>query len=217
MATCPACGGAGTLPDGHGGQITCSGCSGAREVYMPSKSSTTTRRTQSGSNSCFPGSTRILTPAGWTQICELAAGDLVLSPNILTGELRQNVILKRTKHQQTRLWRLGFVGGHEIYTTRGHTFRCGDGWKRASAISKGDVISFYQDVESGKVVADSNLSSILEPTYNIVVHGDFTFVAEGAFVHSFTFARVPRVLFYTFLAHVREFGELPCAQFGRSH
>lgn len=150
-------------------------------------------KSNNGSSTCFPSGTMILTPHGERDIAVLSPGDLVVSNE--NGVLRVQRVLDRPLHKGVRLWIVTFADGTTVRTTRAHSFLTATGWKRAEKLIAHDsVFVVRKGALSRESVFRSYASTEVEDVYNLIVENDYTFVADGAVVHSFSYARGLRSL-----------------------
>jgi hypothetical protein len=151
-----------------------------------------------GGNGCFPAGTSIATPDGTCDIAQLSKGDLVLAVDIRTGQIRKRKILKIAIHGANRIWVLRFSDGSAIRTTAVHSFLVKGSWKKASQIREGDTlaVSSPHGLSDITVVASEATESV-ETVYNLIVDGDFNFIADGILAHSFTYLRALKVAIWS--------------------
>ncbi len=151
-----------------------------------------------GNGGCFPKGTLVSTPSGKKDITTLRKGQLISGVNPLTGDIEPRKILKICSHAPCSIWELEFEGGKRIRTTSIHSFLISKGWERASRILPSDeilVIDTQGQIQKSFVVS-SNQTNVTENVYNLIVDDDFTFIADGAVVHSFTYFRNFRVAYW---------------------
>ena len=148
---------------------------------------------------CFPKGTKILTPSGDIDISFLKKGDIVLSICNKTFSIKPSKILKVNEFHQSLIWNIEFDDGAVIRTTASHSFKTVKGWQRASAITSEDKIFHIKPggVKSYRKVKSSCQSADSEKVFNIIVQDNFSFIAEGAVVHSFTYFRKTRTLIWS--------------------
>lgn len=133
-----------------------------------------TQRKCIGTN-CFTDDTLVKTESGLKRIDSIKTGDLVLSKNIITGEISYKPVVNVFKKETKEFVNL-IVGGKLIETTPGHLFRLANGeWRAASELKAGDKIldsaEGYKIVESvEKVVYDES-----RPIYNFTVEEFHTY------------------------------------------
>jgi hypothetical protein len=151
-----------------------------------------------GNGGCFPSGTLVSTPSGTRDITAIRSGELVSAVDTRTGIVISRQVLKVRRYSSRRIWNVTFEDGHQVRTTSVHSFRVGNDWKIASRIRPGDEIFTYssQGAIQRKVVARSQQTNEVEDVYNLIVDGEFTFVAAGALVHSFTHFRQVRMLLW---------------------
>ena len=198
MKTCPSCGGSGKgtpslVRDSSGWKNpvypACGSCGGSGLVV-------------DHGNTCFPGSTAILTPGGARRIDQIREGDLVLARNPRTGEIEAKVVLARHDHEIADIHVLALTGGSAIETTPNHSFRSNDRWVCADRLKAGDLLeTISADGSAAMVAVERPLAYIRrDAVYNLVVADHFSFVANGSVVHSFTRARSLQCLAWTICA-----------------
>ena len=151
-----------------------------------------------GGNGCFPAGTSIATPEGACDIALLSKGDLVLAVDIHTGQIRKRKILKIAVHGANRIWVLRFSDGSAIRTTAVHSFLVEGSWKKASQIRGGDTLAVSSPHGlRDKTVVVSEATESVETVYNLIVDGDFNFIADGILAHSFTYLRALKVAIWS--------------------
>ena len=155
------------------------------------------RQMSGGSNGCFPTGTPILTPNGLVAIEQLKTGDHVLSPDI-TGKLMLKKVIKRIDHKPQQIWVIALHNNSQIMTTSIHSFMRNGKWVQAHQLKNGDKISTVSQNGhlSEKMVTASYKGSTSAPVFNLIVAGNFTFIANGAVVHSFSYFRDLRMAFW---------------------
>jgi intein/homing endonuclease len=84
--------------------------------------------------------------------------------------------------------------GATVRTTSCHSFLVENEWVRASQIRSGSTIPHYSDggVVREASVLESRLAAEVEDVFNLVVAKNFSFVADGVPVHSFSYMRQAR-------------------------
>lgn len=147
---------------------------------------------------CFPNGTKISTPLGMKDISELQVGEYVLSIDQKDNTKRVGKILKKPKYYNRKIWLLEFVDGSFLRTTSEHTFSVNGKWKKASEIGSGeDILSSNNGLVEEKGVKISRQTTETEDVYNIIVDGNFTFIADGVLAHSFTYFRGSRIFLWS--------------------
>lgn len=97
------------------------------------------------SGECFVAGTPVVTLTGLKAIEKIVPGDLVLSRQMITGELRWQPVLKATMRAPEKTLDLT-IGSEDSQTehfrcTAGHLFWVsGSGWKKASELKPGDIL-----------------------------------------------------------------------------
>lgn len=149
---------------------------------------------------CFPKGTEITTPFGPRDISGLQKGDFVIAMNRQSGEKQIRKILKKLTHRNRKIWRLEFSDGSSVSATAVHSFSINGKWKKATEIKSGDIIVSYgaDGGFSQKTVTVSTETSESADVYNLIVEGDFNFVAGGVIAHSFTYFKTVRALAWSF-------------------
>lgn len=171
------------------------------EHYQPSYNS------QSGGGAgggCFPAGTQIETPEGVRDISAIRQEEAVVSVDVASGARTISRVLKVRTHLQRRLWRLTFADGQRIVTTSVHSFLVGGEWRIARKIVSGDAVTMSdQTGVAARVVTASTAAAEVADVYNLIVGGTFTFIADGAIVHSFTYCRKLRMVAWQVVASAR--------------
>jgi len=155
------------------------------------------RHSSSGPKPCFPAGTFVQTPGGAEDIAHLEAGDLVsaVDPN---GHVSHRRVLRKVRHSSARLWRLRFSDGSQVLTTAGHSFAVDGGWRCADSLKIGERLESHGANGSyRRTIETSGFTDQYAPVFNLIVEGNFTFVADSAIVHSFTNFRMIRVCAWT--------------------
>ena len=90
--------------------------------------------------SCFVKGTPIWTKTGRRPMESLEVGDLVLSQNVDTGELKYEPVIGRTVRPPSQILKVSTDGG-DIMATKGHPFWvAGVGWRMAKELEDGAVL-----------------------------------------------------------------------------
>ena len=148
-----------------------------------------------GGGGCFPAGTLIKTSSGAIDIACLAPNDEILAYNPRQNALRSRQVLAVRKYEKRRLCSLTFADGHRILVTSVHSFRVKHDWKQTRNLIAGDSVSCID--QAGNVnthtVAAVVPTNETEDVFNLIVDGDFSFIADGAIVHSFSRFRRLRV------------------------
>ncbi len=146
----------------------------------------------------------ILTAIGAVDIASLKEGDSILTFDIRRAALNPERILKVSEHRDCRIWEITFTDGHQVQTTAVHSFRLAQGWKMARDISGGDTVRCMTKGETLlRKVSESRQTMKVGNVFNLIVEGQFSFVADDAVVHSFSYFRIPRMLAWAFYAKLR--------------
>jgi hypothetical protein len=131
--------------------------------------------------SCFAKGTPVWTKTGLRPIDSLEIGDLVLSQDVNTGNLKYQPVVGRTIRPPCPILKIT-LDGEKIRTTKGHPFWvAGIGWRMAKELDDGARISASKgSVGIARIEADGQ-----EEAYNLVIADYSTyFVGEhGLLVH----------------------------------
>lgn len=152
-----------------------------------------------GGSSCFPRGTMIDTPHGARDIAEISTGDAVLSFCRRCGRVREREVIKVVRHAESAIWVLR-LDDRSIRTTRTHSFLTESGWRRAGQLRSGMTIRLHNS-QAATITASGEVSET-EPVYNLIVEGDFTYIADGAVAHSFSYLRSFRMLMWSTMFNV---------------
>lgn len=154
---------------------------------------------------CFPQGALVSTPSGLRDIALLQEGESVLSFEAGSPLPRARRILRKITHGPHRLWELRFDDGALLRTTASHSFEAGGKWIKARDIVPGaSITSLEGGRRSSKVVLRSQAAEAVEPVFNLIVEGDFTFVVDGVLAHSFTVLRRLRVFLWRVVGAMTE-------------
>jgi hypothetical protein len=137
-----------------------------------------------GPFSCFVKGTPIWTKTGVRPIETLELGDLVLSQDVNSGELKYQPVIVRTVRPRSPIVKISF-SNEDILATKGHPFWViGAGWRMAKEVGNGDVL---HGVSGSSAIRKVEAAGEAE-TYNLIVAGFNTyFVGEsGILVHDNT-------------------------------
>jgi hypothetical protein len=151
---------------------------------------------------CFPAGALIGAPGGAVDIATVRRGDRVLGVHPVSGATTARRVLKVVRHAERSIWSLVFADGKRVRTTARHSVRTRSGWRTAGSIRRGDQVTMcdrHGDLQTG-VVALSGPEGEVEDVYSLIVEGEFTFIADGVVVHSFTYLRTLRVWGWTVVA-----------------
>jgi len=180
--TCTACAGTGRSATPSGSTWVrsgiCNACGGTGRV--------------DDKPSCFVGLAPILTPQGWQPISHLKKGDRIVSYDHTTDAAVIRHIEKQQRHQTAIIWEVSVTESVDpICTTRIHSFLTNRGWKRTNQLKVGDILTTFGREKS--VVSSIIETTRVEPVFNLIAEGEYTFIAQGCVVHSFTYFRNFRV------------------------
>lgn len=140
---------------------------------------------------CFPCGTQILTPYGLKDISTLSTGDIVYAVSSSSGEFVLRAIMKVNSYANRKILQVSLNDGTQIRATATHSFQTGKKWKRADQLNVGDQVCHYDEAKGSimKSVTAVQFASESEDVFNIIVDGDFNFIADGALAHSFTYMK----------------------------
>jgi Pretoxin HINT domain len=165
------------------------------EYYVPPKQPVYQQvRTSEGTYcvSCFVKGTPIWTKTGRRPVESLEIGDLVLSKNVDTGELRYEPVIGRTLRPPSQVLKVSMDGG-ELTATKGHPFWvAGVGWRMTKELGDDAVLSGVRRAARVRSIEPAGEAE----AYNLVVAEFNTyFVGEsGILVHDNSPRRPTRAL-----------------------
>ena len=144
-------------------------------------------RDQQEATSCFPTTTRILTPTGHREIGDIEPGDTVLSTNA-SGQLVRATVTAKKSYGASPITRIILDGeSRDLRTTAHHSFKTDSGWKRASQLQAGDTLLRVDDSGNSQLVRIKAITTEApEPVFNLYTTGPHNFIAEGVLAHNFT-------------------------------
>jgi hypothetical protein len=140
--------------------------------------------------SCFVKGTPIWTKTGRRPVESLEVGDLVLSQNVDTGELKYEPVIRRTVRPPSQILKVS-TDGDKILATKGHPFWvAGVGWRMAKELGDGAVLCGLTRATRVRSIEPAGEAE----AYNLVVANLNTyFVGEsGILVHDNTPRRPTR-------------------------
>jgi hypothetical protein len=140
--------------------------------------------------SCFAKGTPIWTKMGRRPVESLEVGDLVLSQNVDTGELKYEPVIGRTVRPPSQILKVS-TDGDKILATKGHPFWvAGLGWRMAKELGDGAVLCGLSRATRVRSIEPAGEAE----AYNLVVAELNTyFVGEsGVLVHDNTPRRPTR-------------------------
>jgi hypothetical protein len=132
-------------------------------------------------HSCFVKGTSVWTKIGLRPIESIEAGDLVLSQDVTTGELKYEPVLARTVRPPSPIVKLS-IDAEEVRATRGHLFWVsGTGWRMAKELEKGTML---HGLNGGSRVRSTESDGEAE-AYNLIVaeHSTYFVGEHGLLVH----------------------------------
>lgn len=170
-----------------------------------------------GGGDCFPAGTMIKTPAGEMGIEQVEKGDIVYSYDSNEMALVCKRVLARTNaHDSANIIKISFADESYIYTTKNHPFLTCKKWKKAKDLNTGDKLCA---ASTGLKTGVKNIVSItpikqLLPVYNLIVEGNFNFIADGVVVHSFSYLKSARQTYWRFRYYLSSLIKHPDAGLG---
>ena len=176
---CPHCNGGGSDKD----NVSCPYCKGTGRQ-----------------GDCFPGDSKVMTPFGWRNICELKEDDIVLSYD-RDGSLSQRRVMRKNSYSNSSS--IVNVVSHNdslsFSATKSHSIKTARGWILVNKLVAGDKIVSLDDKgrisnHTLKKVEESNRH---EPVFNLIIEGNFNFIVKGCVAHSFSYFRILRMLYHT--------------------
>ncbi len=131
-----------------------------------------------------------MTASGLRGIESLAVGDGVSAFCSATGHLVERKIEKHVAHSAACIWEISILDANaSIATTGCHLFLTRRGWKRTRQLRAGEELR--TNLGWGKIQT-VQMTTRIEPVYNLIVEGQLTFFAEGVVAHSFAYFRALR-------------------------
>jgi hypothetical protein len=141
--------------------------------------------------SCFVQGTPVWTKTGLRPVETIEVGDLVLSQDVSTGELKYEPVIGRTIRPPSEIVRLS-IDGEELRATRGHPFFVvGSGWQMAKELKSGSNLHGLRPTSIQTVALDGKAEA-----YNLVVAelGTYFVGEHGFLVHDNTARRSTQVI-----------------------
>ncbi len=130
--------------------------------------------------SCFVAGTKVNTLRGLVEIEQIMPGDMVLSLNVVSGELSFKPVICRTTRDPAKTVILK-VDNDTIHATTSHLlWVSGKGWTKAGEIKPGDLLH----AASEPAVVMSSTSGGVLPTHNLIVADNHTYFVESSQVLS---------------------------------
>jgi hypothetical protein len=149
-------------------------------------------------NGCFPAGTLITTAQGDLDIAAVREGDFVTALDSHGQVVKGRRVVRVLKRCRCRTWRIRFAYDQFVRTTAIHCFLVGTSWVQARYLREGHLVSTVSP--SGEVIVRRVSQPVsedeIEDVYNLIVEDDFTFLAEGFVVHSFTRFRSFRIYYW---------------------
>ncbi len=151
---------------------------------------------------CFPSGTKIATPRGELSIEELHPGEDVFSFNKKRGIIEVNRILRINEHAENPVWEIQFEDGSQVRTTPVHSFLAGNSWKMARRVAPGERLLSLDSLgkTNTRAIVKSKMTNQKETVYNLIVDKNYSFIADGMLVHSFTYLRSLRASVWSLLS-----------------
>ncbi len=137
-----------------------------------------------GGDPCFPGDTKILTPAGERRIDGISAADTILSWNKNLNRLVTGSVKTVKVHGASQIVCVDLANGTFLRATKNHTVRATTRWKRIDCLVKGDRVVFANG--TSELVERVWHTGEKVAVYNLITNGERSFVANGIVVHNFT-------------------------------
>jgi intein/homing endonuclease len=136
--------------------------------------------------------TPIWTKTGRRPVESLDVGDLVLSQNVDTGELRYEPVIGRTVRPPSQILKVSIDGG-EIKATKGHPFWvAGTGWRMTKELEEGAILCGLNRAARVNSIEPAGQAE----AYNLIVAEFSTYFVgdKGLLVHDNTPRRPTRVV-----------------------
>jgi hypothetical protein len=131
--------------------------------------------------SCFVAGTQVSTLRGLRSIETIMPGDMVLSRNVSTGELKYQAVICQTRRAPAPTVILSVDNNETIHATTSHLlWVSGQGWTQAGEIKPGDLLHAAAEPA---VVMNTTPSDEL-PTYNLIVMDTHTYFVGSSRVLS---------------------------------
>lgn len=152
---------------------------------------------------CFTFHTPVMTPYGWKAIGEIQKGELVQAIGT-RGKLSFRPVLAVKTRAPKTIWQVS----SELKTfeaTGAHSVLTENGWQRIDRLKTDDFLKFLINNETITVpVLNVSKTEKIQPVFNLIVSGDYTFVVDGCLAHSFTAFRYTRMVMSELKAWVGE-------------
>lgn len=143
-----------------------------------------------GGSGCFSATTRVLTPAGWHEIANIAVGDLVLTYRQAEQRLGEQEVFKIRHRMKRRCLKIELDNGSALEVTRNHPLLLDTGWGAARRLETGSqLIHLNQGKLSSSKVVSVEHKQVLEDVFHLYCGEDHTYIVESAVSHCFAFAR----------------------------
>jgi hypothetical protein len=150
-----------------------------------------------GRRGCFPGYTKIMTPAGLLPIAAINEGDEVYALDSDDKVVAKRVFYTTAHPARSIIAIKSEKASFEV--TRTHSIRTSKGFKRVRSIAVGDIVLASKGpsapLEQHRVVAVEEKPKPV-PVYNLVVEGSYTFLTEACIAHSFSRFKTLRMFFH---------------------
>lgn len=146
---------------------------------------------------CFPATAKVSTPFGLKNISDISVGDKVTSFNAY-GKPEDCEITRVLKHEPSLILKVDTTGT-DFEATGFHSVKTVErGWQKVSQLKTGDTLPY---VDNNGVILSQTVNTVvsagrMEPVYNLIVAGSYTFSVEGCIAHSFTRFRTIRVFLH---------------------
>lgn len=158
--------------------------------------------------SCFAGDTPILTPMGERPIASLAAGEQVMALDTRSGALVARPVIRRVDHGPAQISEVLMQDGRTLQVTDNHRLLTSRGYRFVADLLPGDRLISVATRPEGRMVRSVTPRSKIAPVHNLIVSGQFNFIAAGCVAHSFSRAPAMQWVYWTIRARLDVFGDV---------